>query len=122
ISTYNETIKQRKLNIAKIENKIDIVARKFRKYDIGNDKVIFPGESASRIAELTYDTQEKIDEICINMMYGVELLKNEEVSLSPELYFIMSEDFNRNKKSILQKIKDSDNGDNKFISYVIVCE
>ncbi|MDT7423672.1 hypothetical protein RQL50_21465 [Citrobacter freundii] len=122
ISTYNETIKQRKLNIAKIENKIDIVARKFRKYDIGNDKVIFPGESASRIAELTYDTQEKIDEICINMMYGVELLKNEEVSLSPELYFIMSEDFNRNKKSILQKIKDSDNGDNKFISYVIICE
>ncbi|ECH8658387.1 hypothetical protein OY08_12135 [Salmonella enterica subsp. enterica] len=122
LSTLSETEKNRNIDFKKLNDKIKIIARKFRNYNTHNDKVIFPSESASRIADLSYDSQEEKDKYCINMMYGIDLIKGEAYSFSPELKFITLEDFSKVKKNIAEELENTAKSGNKKLSYVVICD
>jgi len=120
ISTLDSTVKVSKIALKNFNSDNKMIVRKYRDHENKN-RLIFPGESASRIAKLSYSCDKDINNVCINMMFGVELTEGIECSVAPELFFNTMDYFFKNKKSIMNRMcKASDEG--REISYILISD
>lgn len=120
ISTLDSTVKVSKIAMKDFNNDNTMIVRKYRDHK-NNNRLIFPGESASRIAQLSYSCDEDINNVCIDMMYGVELIEGHDCSVTPELFFNTIDYFFKNKKAIMDKMCKAFDEEKK-LSYILISD